>query len=214
MGALLGGIIGGIGNYAAARTQAAAQDRAAQTALTGYNYLRGSEANNQFISNGQAANSAQSQLLGLTPMGEGAQNGFQNYLNSTGYKFNLQQGTDAVVSQNAARGMLNSGATGKALMDYGQNIGSQYFNNYLAQLGGISQQGQASVFAPANAAASGSSAAAQAIAGGGAARADGINSLFGTAANYFNTMTPIGAPAGSDPSNMPKNQSSSERWHL
>ena len=185
MGGLLGGIIGGIGNYAAARTQARAQDRAAQTALTGYNYLRGSEANNQFINNGQAANSAQSQLLGLTPMGEGAQNGFQNYLNSTGYKFNLQQGTDAIASQNAARGMLNSGATGKALADYGQNIGSQYFNNYLAQLGGLSQQGQQGLNMTAGAGSAGGPAAATAIGNSGDANADAVTSIFGTVKNVI-----------------------------
>ena len=115
----------------------------------------------------------QADLLGLNGASSAqSQTAFNNYLNSTGYKFNLQQGTNAVASQQAASGMLNSGATGKALTQYGQNLGSQYFNNYLSQLGGLSQAGQQSLFAPANAAAGAGSAASNAIMQGGIGAAD------------------------------------------
>jgi hypothetical protein len=56
--------------------------------------------------------------------------------NDPGYKFTLGQGIGALLNSRAAGGMLNSGATGKALVDYGQAAGStQYGNVYNRDLG-------------------------------------------------------------------------------
>ncbi len=71
----------------------------------------------------------------------GPQNAFQNYLNSTGYNFRLGEGQRAITSSQAARGLLDSGATAKALTTFGQNIGSAEFDNYLRQLSGLAGQG-------------------------------------------------------------------------
>lgn len=65
---------------------------------------------------------------------EQAQAGFQNYLNSAGYKTQLKGGIDALNSNAAARGMLKSGATLKATQRFGAGLGQQYFNNYIGQL--------------------------------------------------------------------------------
>jgi hypothetical protein len=91
---------------------------------------------------GQTAQSGDyiSQLLGLSN-GTGGADAFNKYLGSTGYNFALNQGTNAITSNAASRGLLDSGATGKALEGYGQNLGSQYFNNYLTQLLGLGNQG-------------------------------------------------------------------------
>lgn len=91
---------------------------------------------------GQTAQSGDfiSQLLGM--QGDtGANDAFQKYLGSTGYNFALDQGTNAITSNNAAKGLLHSGATGKALEQYGQGLGGQYFNNYIQQLLGLGNQG-------------------------------------------------------------------------
>jgi hypothetical protein len=57
-------------------------------------------------------------------------------MNDPGYKFTLGQGIGALLNSRAAGGMLNSGATGKALVDYGQAAGStQYGNVYNRDLG-------------------------------------------------------------------------------
>lgn len=77
---------------------------------------------------------------GVQPGGAG--NAFNNYLGSTGYQFQLGQGQDAIASSAAAKGLLNSGATAKALSKFGQNLASTTFNNYLSQLGGINTSGQ------------------------------------------------------------------------
>jgi len=90
--------------------------------------------------------------LGSTPQAPGSASGapnaqagynnaFNNYLKSTGYQFQLGEGTRAITGSAAARGLLDSGATAKALTSYGQNLASTSFNNYMAQLGALSGQG-------------------------------------------------------------------------
>lgn len=91
---------------------------------------------------GQTAQSGNfiQQLLGL--QGDtGANSAFNKYLDSTGYNFALNQGTNAITSNAASRGLLDSGATGKALTGYGQQLGGQYFNQYIQQLLGLGNQG-------------------------------------------------------------------------
>lgn len=94
-----------------------------------------------YVNNGNSANSDIMALLGLGGDSTQANAAFQNYLNSSGYKFNLQSGNNAIESAAGAKGMLNSGATAKGLTSFGQNLGSQYFNNYLGQLTGVSNSG-------------------------------------------------------------------------
>lgn len=89
---------------------------------------------------GVGASNALGNLLGLN--GDAAQgNGFQNYLNSAGYKFNLSEGQNAITSSNAAAGLLNSGSALKGLAKYGQGLASNYLQQYMAQLSGLSGQG-------------------------------------------------------------------------
>lgn len=85
------------------------------------------------VNQGAQVNSTISDLLGLN----GGGNGFENYLNSTGYNFMMDQGSNAITNNRAAQGLLNSGSTLKSLNNYGQNMGNQYFNQYLAQLTGL-----------------------------------------------------------------------------
>lgn len=87
---------------------------------------------------GAAAFSQAQNLLGIgggTPEQQAqSQAGFQNYLDSAGYKTQLNSGIDALNSNAAARGMLKSGATLKATQRFGAGLGQQYFNNYIGQL--------------------------------------------------------------------------------
>ncbi len=59
---------------------------------------------------------------------------WQNYI--------MEQGQRSIDASAASRGKLNSGATLKALSDYGQTTGNQFYQNYLAQLSGASASGQ------------------------------------------------------------------------
>lgn len=144
MGSIIGGVIGGVGSLIGG-SQAAKQD------LTGFNYLKKDDAINSAQGNVAPAQAAQTGALTQQNSAVGGENNianteqqlltggqqtpaFQNYLNSTGYNFQLQQGTQAVTQGAASKGLLNSGATAKALTQYGQNLASTGFNNYLGQL--------------------------------------------------------------------------------
>lgn len=67
------------------------------------------------------------------------QSAFDNYRNSTGYQFRLNEGMNALNSGYAGAGVIRSGAAMKAATQYGQNLASGEFNNYLGALG--NQQG-------------------------------------------------------------------------
>lgn len=60
---------------------------------------------------------------------------------SPSYDWRLSQGVNALDRSAASRGMLLSGAQGKAVTDYGQNQASQEWGNYINQLMNISGQG-------------------------------------------------------------------------
>lgn len=154
MGDLIGGIIGGIGSLIGGASASSAEKDASKQALTGYNYLQSNPLVGAVQSNAQGNIANENSALGAQAGTVGdissllTSNGtnnpaFQNYLNSTGYNFQLQQGSDAITGNAASKGVLNSGSTAKALTTYGQNLASTDFNNYLGQLGSAATlQGQ------------------------------------------------------------------------
>jgi hypothetical protein len=79
--------------------------------------------------------------------------GADQYMEDPGYKFRLEQGINALTAAGAAGGYLGSGNLGTALVGYGQEMGSQEYQNaynrYMAEnealynrLAGISGTGQ------------------------------------------------------------------------
>jgi hypothetical protein len=96
-----------------------------------YPYLSGAFA--PTISNGVGAGTQIANMLGLN--GPNAQaSGFDTWKNSTGYKFGLDQGINAITGNAATQGLLNSGGTLKALDTYGQNYAATQYQNYLNPL--------------------------------------------------------------------------------
>lgn len=75
----------------------------------------------------------------VAPAGLNPEAAFNNYLNSTGYQFRVNEGNKAINQGYAAGGMLESGAALKALQDRGQNIATDYFKDYIGML--ANQQG-------------------------------------------------------------------------
>jgi hypothetical protein len=65
----------------------------------------------------------------------------ENFANSGGMQFLKDQGMDMVTSSKAAKGLLNSGSYGTALMKYGQGLGSTYLNQYLGHALDLSRIG-------------------------------------------------------------------------
>jgi hypothetical protein len=79
-------------------------------------------------------------LLGVN--GGGAQtSALENYSNSGGMKFLMDQGQRAITSSKAASGLLNSGSYGTALEKYGQGLASTYLNQYMDNLNKYSNLG-------------------------------------------------------------------------
>lgn len=114
-----------------------------------------------------------------------AQNAFSQYQDSTGYKFRMDQGMDALNTGFAGRGILNSGAARKSALEFGQNIGSAEFGNYLGYLG--NQQGVG---------------------------LSGASALAGVGQNYVNTVSANNNSAGSAVANaaLAKGTANSNMW--
>lgn len=82
-----------------------------------------------------------SALLGLGGDTEGQTEAFDNFRNSSGYKFQMDEGKNAIESSAASRGLLHSGATAKALTKYGQGLANSSLSDYLNQLRGVADSG-------------------------------------------------------------------------
>lgn len=96
-----------------------------------YPYLQGALSGT--VGQGTGAGTQIADMLGLN--GNQSQNqGFQNWQNSTGYQFGLDQGTQAITGNAATQGLLNSGSTLKAVDTYGQNYANTQYGNYTNQL--------------------------------------------------------------------------------
>lgn len=65
-----------------------------------------------------------------------------NFFTDPGYKFAMDQGVQAIDRSAASRGILNSGATLKALDTFGQGQASQQYGNYFARLQSLAGVGQ------------------------------------------------------------------------
>jgi len=72
---------------------------------------------------------------------------FDLFRNTPGYRFLLDQGTQARERLASAAGGVISGNTLAALEEYGQGLADQTFNNYLSQVGMLAGQGVDNVLA-------------------------------------------------------------------
>lgn len=168
--AVIGGAVIGAGasmmsSSNAASAQKSAANSANNTQMAMFNTITGNE--QPYNAQGQQAASALGQFYGLPGANGQAQTPDYNKILSSlpGYQFQLQQGTQAVDRSQAAKGLLNSGATGKALEQYGQGLAQSYAGQYTQGLQNLTQMGQAA-------------ASNQASAGMNAANQIGSNTLY------------------------------------
>lgn len=186
----------------AANTQAASADRASQIQWDMYDQTR-----KDLDPYKQAGDTALNQLMGqMTPDGYFNQTYTgQDIYSDPSYQFRLQQGQDAIQSSAAAKGGLLTGATLKALQNYGQESASQEYSNAynrfnadqtnrynrLSNLVGIGQNAAAQV---GNAGAQ----TAQAVANNTMAGANSIAAgQVASANNWANTANNLGSMATS-----------------
>lgn len=136
-GSIGAGIIGSNAATKAGKNAMNAANQANQNATNVYNT---NQANlNPYISTGTNATNNLAGLLGIGGNAAGSQDAFNNYLNSSNYNFTKDQGQKSVASQNAAT--YGSGATGKALVGYGQNLAQNTLGGYESMLSGLGNQG-------------------------------------------------------------------------
>jgi hypothetical protein len=192
LGAAVGAGLEFFGSNREAGAREAAAREAGQTAMQGFNYLTGSPVGTQYLPAGGNAIAAQAALLGIGGDPMAARAAFENYQNSTGYQAALQSGTDAITSSAAASGALGSGSTLRALQRYGTELGQQGFNNYLANLAGVSGMGLQAGSMIGSAAQAGAGAAAQYQYAGAndaaSARREGFNALASGLGGVFGAL--------------------------
>lgn len=204
MGSIVGGVVGAIGSIVGSQKAAKLQKAGATQALTGYNYLKDNALIGDLQANARSAATGQNDAIGsiqdLLTSPDQNNPAFQNYLNSTGYQFQLGQGTGAITGSAAAKGILNSGATAKALQKYGQGLAATTFNNYLGQLSGVAglranqvNQGLNAAEAVGNAGTQGGATAGRLMAEAGESKGTGITNAFNTIGGLF------GGGGGSNP---------------
>jgi hypothetical protein len=181
--AVIGSIVSGLIGLRAARD-------ARNSANQGFNFLRSNEGVQQAQQQGQVAGANIQGLLGIGGDPAAAEQAFEQYRGSTGYQFRLGQGLSAITQSGAARGLLNSGATAKAAIGFGQNLASGEFQNYLAQLQGTQATGLNAAYNTASQGTSAGVAAGNAQIAGGNALAGGLGGALGGISDYFERTQP------------------------
>ena len=191
---LVAGSIGAIATAGASKNAAKATQQAADTnnALQTQIYNNNVGLSQPYIDRGNQASTLISNFLGLSGDPAKAKAAMQTYLDSTGYNFRLNEGVKAITSNRAASGILDSGATLKAITNYGQNVAQSGANDWLSQLLDVSHQGVGAIGAVtgagtgyANAVSANNTAAADAKANASLAGANSINGLLGNALGAF-----------------------------
>ena len=207
-GALLGGVIASSGAQSAASTQAAAADRAAE--LQKQQFDKQMELQEPYRQAGLTGQNRLMEMLGLG--GDTGAAGYGRYAKDfsmadyqadPGYAFRLSEGQKALDRQAAARGGLISGGALRAATRYGQDMGSQEYqnafnryqtsrSNQLQPLGNLMSMGQSAASNQGTAAGNYGTNAGQAYMAGGQAMGAGqlgvgntINNMLGTAASSY-----------------------------
>jgi hypothetical protein len=124
---------------ASAATQAAQQATTANNQVATNVYNTNTSNLQPFVNTGQSANSALAGLLGIGGNSAQANSAFQNYLGSTNYQFQLNQGLQGTEYANATD--FDSGATAKALNNYAQGQAASALSGYEGELSGLSGTG-------------------------------------------------------------------------
>lgn len=209
-GAVGSSVIGANAAQSAADTQAGAAQNATQAQLGMFNQVQ--QNLQPYMGAGSNALNALSNFLGL-----GTGTGYDGLARATapgvaGFKYDptqdpeaqfmLQQGSSAITNQASALGGVNSGATLKALSDYGQNTAlSSYqsefnnwnttMNNVFSRLLNVANLGQTAAAGVGNAGVATGQSIGNNIIGAGNAQAAGTigsaNALSGGIQSFFNS---------------------------
>lgn len=173
--AVIGGsLIASSGAKSAAKTAANADTYAAD--LQNQQYQQTREDYAPWRAAGGSAVTQQANLLGLNGA-DTQNNAFSQFREDPGYQYAVNQAIQGVDRSAAARGLVTSGATIKAIQDRAYNLADQGYSNYFNRLAGVAGTGQTATGSTASAGQSAAANAGNAIIQGGNAQASGyINS--------------------------------------
>lgn len=167
-------IIGGVTSMMGADAQAGAAEHAAD--LQNQQYLQTREDYAPWRNAGGKAITTQADLMALN--GEEARNNaFANFRTDPGYNFIRDESIRGIDRSAAARGLLTSGATIKAIQDRASNLADQSYGNWFNRLGVISGTGQTATGGTAQAGANAANNAGNAMMAAGNARASGYGGV-------------------------------------
>lgn len=174
-GGIAGGLISAGGAESAANTQAQAANNATAEQAQMFQQIQANLS--PYMNAGTGALSTYQSLLGLpsspggaAPNSASVMSLLQNY---PGYQFALGQGQRQLNQQNAARGLLTSGAQVRDSTAYGQGAASGLFNQYLGQVQGLTGLGENAAAGVGNAGLTTGQGIANTILAGGTASAAG-----------------------------------------
>jgi hypothetical protein len=139
LGSLVGGALGLVGGEKQSDAVAKAQQAAIAEQRAAREQVRGDLA--PWRTTGENALLNVGNLSGVNGA-DAAQQAMGGFTSSPGYQFQLHEGLNAIDAGASARGMLASGQTQKAEMQYAQGLASQDFGNYYNRLLGLAQGGQ------------------------------------------------------------------------
>lgn len=97
--------------------------------------------------------------------------GYDGFQASPGYQFRLSEGVKAAERSAAARGLLQSGGTMKAIQRYGEGLASSEYENFANRLASLAGVGQTATNATTAAGQSAANGISQAVTNAGNARA-------------------------------------------
>lgn len=110
----------------------------AQSSNQAYPYIK--ETYSPLASFGTEAGGLIRSLLGLGGADAKAQ-AVNNFQDTPGYQFQLDQGSKAITNNAASKGLLNSGGTLKALTKFGQGLADSTYQGYLSNLFNLGNMG-------------------------------------------------------------------------
>ncbi len=186
IGQTVSGVAQAGATIAAAQEQAGAARHAADLQEGQYRQTR--EDFTPWRTAGGSAVTQQANLMGLNGQ-PAADNAFASFRTDPSYNWELGQTVQAVDRSAAARGLLNSGATIKAIQDRAANLADTQYGNWYNRLAGISGTGQTATGSTAAAGQAAAANAGNALIQAGQARASGYTGLASTLNqglnNYF-----------------------------
>ena len=201
-------IIGGvslIGTAVSASSASKASDTASTTAannnaLQKQIYDTNAATLSPYEQTGNKAGSALNSLLGLSSDPTAANAAFDAYKGSTEYQSRLTQGQNSVTAALGSKGLLDSGAGQKALLNYGQTAASNEFGNYAGYLQGQQQTGLAAASAQAgvgqnyaNAVSANNNAASNVAGNAALSQASSVNSALGNITSAYGYSQGLGS---------------------